>query len=66
MERSPSVQLASTTPPDERNGSIFKRMYNSLHKPRKGTDPLVDIADRFEQEKIREQRKKDVQPRQGN
>lgn len=67
MERSPSSQFASSTPSEEhRNGSIFRRMYNSLHRPKKGSDPFVDIAERYEQEKIREQRKKDVQQRPGN
>eukprot|EP00026_Physarum_polycephalum_P004454 Phypoly_transcript_04473.p1 GENE.Phypoly_transcript_04473~~Phypoly_transcript_04473.p1 ORF type:complete len:679 (+),score=131.25 Phypoly_transcript_04473:53-2089(+) len=63
MERSPSGQLISTSPEEQRNGSIFRRMYNSLHRPKKGADPFVDVADRFEQEQIREQRKKDDQQR---
>jgi hypothetical protein len=42
-------------------------MYNSLHRPKKGNDnPFVDVAERFEQEKIREQRKKDIPQRAGN
>ena len=70
MERSPSSQFnspLSSSSEEQRNGSIFKRMYNSLHRPKKGSDPMVDIAERFEQERIRDQRKKDVpQQRPGN
>jgi hypothetical protein len=56
MERSPSAQYISTSTEEQRNGSIFRRMYNSLHRPKKGADPFVDVANRFEQEQIQEQK----------
>lgn len=62
MERSPSYNLDTD---EEKNGSIFKRVYNSLHRPKKGVDPMMDAMDKLEQERLREQRKKDVPHRPG-
>lgn len=65
MERTPSFNDNLETE-EQKNSGIFKRMYNSLHRPKKGsTDPMLDAMERFEQERIREQRKNNVQHRQG-